>query len=73
MVRVEVCLRKVEGHTAGMDTITRQEEQKTILEEAEQAPGVAEVIEVYGHIAPFAGLRIVQPGPMMGYATGGNC
>lgn len=56
-----------------METMTRQEEQQAVLEQAQDAPGVREVVDVYGQIAQFSGIHVVNPEPVMGYATGGNC
>lgn len=51
---------------------TRQEAQQRALEQAQKAPGVREVLQVYGQISYMTGTRIVQNEPALMYATGGN-
>lgn len=51
---------------------SRQEEHQRLMEEAEKLPGVADVLEAYGRMKEFAGVRIGQVVPPVTYSTGGN-
>lgn len=46
-------------------------EYERLMAEASRQPGVAEVLEVYGRLAPYAPLPVVAQ-PATRYATGGN-
>jgi hypothetical protein len=49
-----------------------QSEQQDLMDEAEHYAGVKDVIDVYNRIAPYAGIRLVQPTVPLLYSTGGN-
>jgi hypothetical protein len=49
-----------------------QLEQESLVEQAQKIPGVAEAIEVYSRVAPYAGLVAYSPAVQIRFATGGN-
>jgi hypothetical protein len=49
-----------------------QLEQESLVEQAHKIPGVAEAIDVYSRVAPYAGLVAYSPPVKISYATGGN-
>jgi len=49
-----------------------QLEQESLVEQARMIPGVAEVIDVYSRVAPYAGLVAYSPAVQIRNATGGN-
>ena len=53
---------------------TRQEELDRLVESARRLPGVAEVVDVYGHLttATEYGFQLVAMPETVAYATGGN-
>lgn len=51
---------------------SRQAQQAAMLAEAAERPGVREAIEVYGTIAPYAGLQLDPGTAPTFYAAGGN-
>ncbi|MDP8991575.1 MAG: hypothetical protein M3N31_00705 [Actinomycetota bacterium] len=51
---------------------SNQEDQQALVEQAQQLPGVQEVIETYGKLAPFVGAQVRHQTTAVSYATGGN-
>lgn len=49
-----------------------QLEQESLVEQARKLPGVAEAIDVYRRVAPYAGLLAYSPAVQIKHATGGN-
>jgi hypothetical protein len=49
-----------------------QLDQESLVEQAHRIPGVAEAIDVYNRVAPYAGLIAYSPAVQIRYATGGN-
>jgi hypothetical protein len=47
------------------------EERDRLLEAGARLPGVAEVLQVYGRLAPYAPTPVIGRAPTR-YATGGN-
>lgn len=53
-------------------TSERQRTQKALVEQARALPGVADVVDLYARLSPYADLVVnVQPGQVRN-ATGGN-
>ena len=62
-----------------MDTLTErqdgksnQDAQRELVERAQSLPGVAEVIAVYEHLAPYTNVVSFVQQTQVHYATGGN-
>lgn len=49
-----------------------QLEQESLVEQARKIPGVAEAIDVYSRVAPYAGQVAYFPAVQIRNATGGN-